>query len=310
MAGRNDTSSGTPTPGSATSAWCVESFVASLTSSAGNTVLAYRRDLDSFIRWAEGRGLARPDEVDRASLRRYVAWLTTSKERPLAKRSVARAVSSLRRYFGYLRREGVLAVDPSVSLRAPAGDGRLPRVLDHGDVHVLLDGPTPDDEPRWRRLRDDAVLELLYGSGMRVGELCSMHLDALDLVGQAVSVWGKGSKQRRVPLSEPAIAALRSWIAVRPDVLPLEAGAVLFGNERGRPLTPRDVRRILDRRSPTPTHPHALRHTFATHLLDGGADLRAVQELLGHADVSTTQRYTHVSNHRLREAYAEAHPRA
>lgn len=310
MAGRNDTSSGTPTPASATSAWCVESFVASLTSSAGNTVLAYRRDLDSFILWAEGRGLARPGQVDRASLRRYVAWLTTSKERPLAKRSVARAVSSLRRYFGYLRREGVLAADPSVSLRAPAGDGRLPRVLDHGDVHALLDGPTPDDEPRWRRLRDDAVLELLYGSGMRVGELCSIHLDALDLVGQAVSVWGKGAKQRRVPLSEPAIAALRSWIAVRPDVLPLEAGAVLFGNERGRPLTPRDVRRILDRRSPTPTHPHALRHTFATHLLDGGADLRAVQELLGHADVSTTQRYTHVSNHRLREAYAEAHPRA
>jgi site-specific recombinase XerD len=113
-----------------------------------------------------------------------------------------------------------------------------------------------------------------------------------------------------VPLGEPAIDAVRAWLAVRAEVLPAEAGSVLFGNERGRPLAPRDVRRILDRRSPSPTHPHALRHTFATHLLDGGADLRAVQELLGHSDVSTTQRYTHISNHRLREAYAETHPRA
>ena len=125
-----------------------------------------------------------------------------------------------------------------------------------------------------------------------------------------MSVWGKGSKQRRVPLGEPAVAALRVWIAIRAEVVSSEAGAALFGNERGRRLTPRDVRRIIDRRADRPTHPHALRHTFATHLLDGGADLRAVQELLGHADVSTTQRYTHISNHRLRDAYAEAHPRA
>jgi len=123
-------------------------------------------------------------------------------------------------------------------------------------------------------------------------------------------VWGKGAKERRVPISEPAARAVRSWLAVRGEVLPTEAGDVLFGNERGRPLTPRDVRRILDRRSPTPTHPHALRHTFATHLLDGGADLRAVQELLGHTDVATTQRYTHVSRERLSAAYREAHPRA
>jgi site-specific recombinase XerD len=227
-----------------------------------------------------------------------------------AKRTVARKASSLRRYFGHLRREGVLRADPTASLRAPAGEGRLPRVLDHADVAVLLDGPTPEGEPMWRRLRDNAVLELLYGSGLRVAELCGLSVDSVDLVGGAVSVWGKGSKQRRVPLGEPAIDAVRAWLAVRAEVLPAEAGSVLFGNERGRPLAPRDVRRILDRRSPSPTHPHALRHTFATHLLDGGADLRAVQELLGHSDVSTTQRYTHVSNHRLREAYAETHPRA
>jgi len=294
----------------ASASWMVASFTAALTGSSENTVAAYRRDVEAFAAWANGRGIDRPDQVDRALLRRYVAWLTSGKQPPLSKRSVARAVSSLRRYFSFLRREGAVLTDPSTSLRAPAGDGRLPRVLDHDDVHTLLDGATPDDEPEWRRRRDDAVLELLYGSGVRVGELCGLHLDALDLGGQAMSVWGKGSKQRRVPLSEPAVVALRRWLAVRADVVPAEQGSILFGNERGNPLTPRDVRRILDRRSPTPTHPHALRHTFATHLLDGGADLRAVQELLGHADVSTTQRYTHISNHRLREAYAEAHPRA
>ena len=126
----------------------------------------------------------------------------------------------------------------------------------------------------------------------------------------AVSVWGKGSKERRVPLSEPGVSALRAWLAVRSEVVSADVGAALFGNERGARLSPRDVRRIIDRRSARPTHPHALRHSFATHLLDGGADLRAVQELLGHADVATTQRYTHISNHRLREVYSEAHPRA
>jgi len=287
--------------------WRVDGFTASLTRCAPNTVAAYQRDLVGFVTWAHGVAIDDPAGVDRIVLRRYVASLTTH---DYAKRSVARKVSSLRRYFAYLRREGVLATDPSAALRAPAGDGRLPKVLDQGDLSVLLDGPTPDDEPHWRRLRDDAVLEVLYGSGVRVGELCGLDIDSVDLAGGALSVWGKGSKQRRVPLSGPAADALRAWTALRHEVVPAEAGAALFGNERGHRLTPRDVRRIVDRRSPRPTHPHALRHTFATHLLDGGADLRAVQELLGHADVATTQRYTHVSNHRLREAYAEAHPRA
>ena len=289
------------------SLWQLDDFVATLTSSAANTVAAYRSDLVGFIQWADSVGIASPVEVDRLVLRRYVAWLTTEGR---AKRSVARKVSSLRRYFTYLRRAGALELDPSVALRAPAGDSRLPRVLDHADVSTLLDGPTAEDEPHWRRLRDDAVLEILYGSGVRVGELCGLDLDALDLVSGAASVWGKGSKQRRVPLSQPAVAALRAWIVIRRDVVAETVGPALFGNERGARLTPRDVRRIVDRRSPRPTHPHALRHSFATHLLDGGADLRAVQELLGHADVATTQRYTHISNHRLREAYAEAHPRA
>lgn len=303
MAGRSSHSAPTGIP----PAWQLDGFVASLTGSAANTVAAYRSDVEGFTAWAGEQGIDRPRSVDRLVLRRYVAWLTTE---GMAKRTVARKVSALRRYFAYLRREGVVPTDPSTSLRAPSGEGRLPRVLDHADVHTLLDGPAPDDEPHWRRLRDDAVLEVLYGSGVRVGELCGLRVDSLDLSGGAVSVWGKGSKERRVPLSAPAVGALRAWLGVRHEVVAPEAGAALFGNERGHALTPRDVRRIIDRRSPRPTHPHALRHTFATHLLDGGADLRAVQDLLGHADVATTQRYTHVSNHRLREAYAEAHPRA
>jgi integrase/recombinase XerC len=291
----------------ARAAWHIDDFAASLTRSSENTVAAYRSDVLGFIEWAERGGTDRPGAVDRLALRRYVSSLTT---RQYAKRSVARKASSLRRYFAYLRRGGYVDPDPSVALRAPSGDGRLPRVLDQNDVHVLLDGPSADGEPEWRRRRDDAVLEVLYGSGLRVSELCGIDLDQLDLQAGAVSVWGKGSKERRVPLSEPAVAALRGWLVLRHEVVPASAGAALFGNERGARLAPRDVRRIVDRRAARPTHPHALRHSFATHLLDGGADLRTVQELLGHRDVATTQRYTHISKERLRAVYTESHPRA
>lgn len=287
--------------------WLVDEFVASLTSCAANTVLAYRSDIEGFLEWATRLGVAEPAEVDRLVLRRYVAFLTT---RQFARRTVARKVAGLRRYFSWLRRSGHLVVDPATSLHTPSDQGRLPKVLSHRDIGRMLDVPTDDDEPVWRRRRDDAVLELLYGSGIRVSELCGLDVDSIDLAGSAVSVWGKGSKERRVPLSEVASDCLALWLQVRRDVVPTRAGAALFGNERGNRLTPRDVRRLLDRRSPVPTHPHALRHSFATHLLDGGADLRAVQELLGHSDVATTQRYTHVSKERLRTVYSQTHPRA
>ena len=287
--------------------WHIDDFAASLTSAADNTVAAYRADVVGFVDWAERLGVSSPEGVDRLVLRRYVAYLTNRK---FARRSVARKVAGVRRYFGWLRRSGLLDVDPSISLHAPAGDGRLPKVLSHADLDTMLDGPTPDDEPVWRRCRDDAVLELLYGSGVRVSELCGLDTDAVDLRAAAVSVWGKGSKERRVPLSAPAVDAIEAWLRQRNEVVPESGGAAMFANERGNRLSPRDVRRILDRRSPVPTHPHALRHSFATHLLDGGADLRAVQELLGHRDVATTQRYTHVSKERLRAVYAETHPRA
>ena len=288
--------------------WFVDEFTGSLTASSANTVAAYRRDVESFVTWAERLGLDGPERVDRITLRRYLAYLTT---RNFAKRTIARQASGLRRYFDWLRRRGVVPVDPSVGLRAPGGEGRLPRVLSADELGTILDAPATDDEPVWRRLRDDAVLELLYGSGLRVSELCGLDVDSIDLRAGAVVVWGKGSKERRVPISEPAADAVRGWLRHRPEA-PLQepAGPELFVNERGNRLAPRDVRRILDRRSATPTHPHALRHTFATHLLDHGADLRVVQELLGHADVATTQRYTHVSKERLKAVYRDTHPRA
>ena len=321
--------------GVAAAAWRLEEFVASLTASSANTVVAYRSDVTQFAAWAGRGAIVSPGDVDRLVLRRYVAALTT---RRLAKRTIARKVAALRRYFGWARRAGLVVADPTLSLRAPSGEGRLPRVLDAHEVDVLLGGPprsghraaaeadlvdgsgtesdaadvdrSDDDEPEWRRRRDDAVLEVLYGSGLRVSELCGADVDAVDRRGAAISVWGKGAKERRVPLSEPAVDAIERWLAIRRDVVDPAVGSALFANERGKRLTPRDVRRIIDRRAERPTHPHALRHSFATHLLDGGADLRVVQELLGHADVATTQRYTHVSKERLRQMYAATHPRA
>ena len=281
-------------------AWDLDGFRRSLTSASAATVEAYARDVADFVAWAERASLTGPGAVDRKLLRRYLAYLGT---RRYARRSIARKASSLRRYFGWLVRSGALAVDPSAGLSAPSGDGRLPRVLKADELRALLDDPPAriDDDPPEVRLRDDAVLELLYGSGIRVSELCGLRPSDLDLARGQITVWGKGAKQRQVPITPAAAAALRSLAPV---------GDAVFVNARGKRLTPRDVRRIVDRRAAAPTHPHALRHTFATHLLDGGADLRAVQELLGHADLSTTQHYTHVSKERLRAVYEATHPRA
>ena len=291
----------------AVDSWRIDEFSGALTSLADNTVASYGSDLRLFASWCARSDIIDPVAVERTTVRRYLAYLTT---RQFSRRTIARKVASLRRYYRWLVGVGASASDPTAGISVPAGNGRLPRVLDRSELSILLDTTADADEPDWRRRRDDAVLELLYGSGLRVGELCGLDVASLALASGAATVWGKGAKERRVPLSEPAIKALSRWLAIRGDVVPVERGDILFANERGNPLTPRDVRRILDRRSPTPTHPHALRHSFATHLLDGGADLRAVQELLGHSDVATTQRYTHVSKERLSAAYQESHPRA
>ncbi len=245
------------------------------------------------------------------TLRRYVAHLTT---RGLARRTVARKASSLRRYFTWQVRTGRLEADPAAGLSVSGGSGRLPRVLRDDEITTVLDDPPAAvaDDPPSVRSRDDAVLELLYGSGLRVSEVCGLRPGDLDLDRRRVTVWGKGSKQRVVPLSPPAVAALAQWLdhGRRDLVTAASPGDAVFLNRRGNRLGPRDVHRLLDRRAPSPTHPHALRHTFATHLLDGGADLRSVQEMLGHADLSTTQHYTHVSKQRLRSVLDATHPRA
>jgi site-specific recombinase XerD len=293
-------------------AWQIDGYLRSLTAHAPNTIAAYRRDLVGFAEWAERADHLDPVGVDRLLLRRYLAHLTM---RRYAKASLARKAAALRGYFAWAARSGLVSSDPARALSAPRGEGRLPKVLRQEDLLVLLDQPRPavDADPVAVRLRDDAVLELLYGSGLRVGELCSLDLDALRGPLEMVSVWGKGGKERRVPVSRPAVEAITAWLqGGRPALCEgAEPGEVAaFVNRRGRRLTPRDVRRIVDHRSPVPTHPHALRHSFATHLLDGGADLRSVQELLGHADLATTQIYTHVSRERLRSVYDTAHPRA
>jgi integrase/recombinase XerC len=287
--------------------WRIDDFVGALTSLSANTVSSYGSDLRSFAEWCGRSNITDPADVTRTTIRRYLAHLTT---RRFARSTMARKTAALRRYYRWLITSGTAMVDPMRGVSVAGGGGRLPRVLDQRELSGLLDGAPAEGEPLWRQRRDDAVLELLYGSGLRVGELCGLRVSSLSLAVGSATVWGKGSKERRVPLSEPAVRAVRRWLDVRPDVVPADRGDILFGNERGNSLTSRDVRRILDRRSPVPTHPHALRHTFATHLLDGGADLRAVQELLGHRDVATTQRYTHVSRERLSAAYREAHPRA
>ena len=287
--------------------WRLDDFVRAQTSLSDHTISAYRSDVQLFATWVARLHVESPADVTRITVRRYVASLST---REYARRSIARKVASLRRYFAWALAEELVGGDPTLGVHASGGGGRLPRVLDRRELDHLLDAPAADDEPEWRRHRDDAVLEVLYAAGVRVSELCSLQLDQVHLDESFLTVWGKGSKERRVPIGDPARAAMQRWLTIRHEAAPPDVGGVVFVNERGRPLTPRDVRRILDRRSLAPTHPHALRHTFATHLLDGGADLRSVQELLGHSDVATTQRYTHVSRERLRSAYEATHPRA
>ncbi|HEV3365564.1 MAG TPA: tyrosine-type recombinase/integrase, partial [Acidimicrobiia bacterium] len=261
-------------------------------------------------------GAAAPESVDHLVLRRYLAFLTT---RGMARPTIARKAAALRAFFGWLRRRGVITVDPTRNLRAPKGDRRLPKVPKAAEVATLLDeAPAPPEEEDVAvavALRDTAILEVLYGAGLRISELCGLSPSDVDLRGGLVTVLGKRSKIRRVPLGEVAIAAIRTYLDAGRRFLagPETPADALFLNRRGRRLTPRDARRILERRLLTDGRaisPHTLRHAYATHLLEGGADLRAVQELLGHADVATTQLYTHLTKDRLRAVYDATHPRA
>ncbi|MDQ1567435.1 MAG: integrase/recombinase XerC [Actinomycetota bacterium] len=298
--------------------WDVDAFVASLTGSSPHTRQAYESDLRQFVAWAERGGAADPQSVDHLVLRRYLAYLTT---RGMARPTIARKAAALRAFFGWLRKRGVVTADPTRNLRTPRGDRRLPRVPKAAEVATLLaETAAPVEEAEGGpeaavALRDAAVLEVLYGAGLRISELCGLGPSDVDLRGGMVTVLGKRSKIRRVPLGEVAIAAIRAYLDGGRTNLsgPASPPDALFLNRRGRRLTPRDARRILERRllsDGRAISPHTLRHAYATHLLEGGADLRAVQELLGHADVATTQLYTHLTKDRLRAVYDATHPRA
>lgn len=292
--------------------WSPARYEASLTASAANTRAAYRRDIELFAEWMTVTvpGAA-PAGTEREHVREYLAVLHDA---GATSRTVARRIASLRRYFTWAVREGLAASDPTVSVHTPAAKGRLPRPLD-ADTAAELVSTEDEDAPEWRRARDRAVLEILYGSGLRVSEVCSLTLQSVAADGSTLRVMGKGSKERIVPVSLQAKSAVARWRKVRDEVASGKSGASLFLGARGAQMSRRDVARLLEQAAERVglaggTHPHALRHSFATHLMDNGADTRSIQELLGHSDASTTQRYTHVSKEKLRLAYSESHPRA
>ena len=280
-----------------------------------HTIAAYRGDLRDFAEWAQRSDKHEIAALDRTVLRRYVSYLA---ERRYARRTIARKASALRSMLTWAVERGVLEASPAADLQAPKLDHPLPRVMKAADAARLCELP-PEDEPIG--LRDRAILELLYGSGLRVAELCSLDLDDVDLRHSSMQVTGKGRKQRRLPLSAPARSALERYVSeARPALMTRRGtearptGHPIFLNTRGGRLGPRSVRAMIERyltaEGAPGASPHTLRHSFATHLLDGGADLRAVQELLGHESLATTQIYTHVSTERLRAVYEQSHPRA
>ncbi|MGH2757814.1 MAG: tyrosine recombinase XerC [Actinomycetota bacterium] len=275
-----------------------------------HTLAAYRSDLAQFAEWAARSKVTSIDRIDRTLLRRFVAFLS---ERRFARRSIARKASTLRSMLAWAEARDLLGSNPASDVGVPKLDRPLPRVLKAAEaVHLL--GLPPGDDPVG--VRDRAILEVLYGSGLRVSELCGLDIDDLDLRSGTLLVTGKGRKQRRLPMSDPARRALRAYISEARNALLKEhdVGGALFLNRRGKRIGPRSVRALITKylaaEGASPASPHALRHSFATHLLDGGADLRAVQELLGHESLATTQIYTHVSTERLKAVYEKSHPRA
>jgi integrase/recombinase XerC len=270
-----------------------------------HTVRALRSDLDDLCGFLAQQGVV-PETCDSQTLRRWQARLAT---RRLAPATVARHLSSARALFGDLLRRGERGDDPSLVLVGPKRGRRLPDPVTAADCELLLDGDWNEDV---RSLRDRALLELLYGCGLRASEVCALELSAYDAEAASLRVVGKGDRERLIPVGEPARAALGAWLrSGRPRVA--RAANALLLSVRGRPLSPSDVRRTLERRGRiagvAARSPHALRHAYATHLLEGGAGLREIQELLGHASAATTQIYTHVAVPHLVREHADHHPR-
>lgn len=276
---------------------------------AERTVRAYNRDLRRWIAFTSERGVLDPGRVEVALLR---AWVFHLKDAGLAATSIRRAQSAVRTYFAFLLAEGVVASDPTDRLESPKVDRKLPDFLSADETARLLDAPDPSRPTYWR---DRAMLEFLYATGVRVSELVELRLSAIDLDEGFATVFGKGSKERLVPVGAPALRALRRYLRdVRPALDTGRGAGRTFLSARGRPIRRESVWAIVKRAGECagitrPVSPHTLRHTFATHLVEGGADLAAVQELLGHADISTTQIYTHLDRAYLREIHRKYHPR-
>ncbi len=271
------------------------------------TLDAYRRDLTHLTGWCCSHGISHPEQIDEAGVRAFSA---AEHRRGLSPRSLQRRLSALRRFFRFLRREGIVNHDPARGVRAPKVPRRLPRPLDIDQVFALLDLPADDELAR----RDRAMLELFYASGLRVSELAGLTWDRLDLTEGLVRVLGKGRRERLVPVGRHALNALESWRKQHLSIAGLDQTRV-FVSLKGRPLGVRAIqkrvaywseRQGLDQR----VHPHQLRHSFASHILESSGDLRAVQELLGHANLSTTQIYTHLDFQHLAQVYDQTHPRA
>ncbi|HEY3162312.1 MAG TPA: tyrosine recombinase XerC [Vicinamibacterales bacterium] len=287
---------------------------------SAHTVAAYESDLSQFIAFAGQergtRAALEPKHLDLQLIRGFLAELYRQRQ---ARASVARKISALRTFVRYLRREGWIDSDPAALAVAPKREQKVPAHLSVDEMSTLLDAPDAST-PLGRR--DRAILELFYASGIRLSELVALDLEDVDLAGRMVRVMGKGRKERIVPFNQKAAAALRAWLKDRvaltqgvPRRSTAKAGDALFVNARGGRLTGRSVQRLVARYVASCStrfgiSPHALRHSFATHLLQAGADLRAIQELLGHVQLSTTQRYTHVNVAQLLDVYRKAHPRA
>ncbi len=290
----------------------VDAWLASLHNErrlSSHTAAAYRRDLRAFVTWCTGAGLGSFAALDAAHLRRFAA---AAHRDGLDPRSIQRQLSALRTFFGYLIREGVVRHNPAVEVRAPRGAKRLPEALDVDRMARLLGAPATAEDPL--ETRDRAILELFYSSGLRLSELVGLDVGDLDLADHTVRVTGKGRKTRIVPVGSKATAAYATWLGLR-GRFARGAERAAFVGRSGRRLGTRAVQLRVDawaRRHglDVNVHPHLFRHSFATHLLESSHDLRGVQELLGHANISTTQVYTHLDFQHLARVYDEAHPRA
>lgn len=267
----------------------------------------YQRDLLRFLSWCEEQEIASWQDLQNMQIRLYVGTLKRS---GLSGRSIQRSLSAMRGFYQFLNREGRCDHNPCLDVPAPKSPKKLPKVLNVDQAMHLLDG----DEGDWHRIRDLAMFELFYSSGLRLSELVGLNCSDVQLKSARVRVLGKGSKQRDLPIGKKAIEAIEEWLAFRADGIVGDEDA-LFISQRGKRISPRSVQArlkqlALEKGLPQQVSPHTLRHSFASHLLESSQNLRAVQELLGHADISTTQVYTHLDFKHLAEVYDAAHPRA